>query len=341
MTPAWARSLWLAGAALLVACSSSGGSEATTTSIAPLFPPPTEAVSTTSNREVTTQGSTTSIATTPTSASANLPTTIAPIDPALLIAVDAAAKPLPAAGDELATQYHGFVGDPLATLQNWLIMPMAVPIGPDVRVLGFERTVGINTTTATYLTGAIEPDATLATIAAVLAPAPTYTVTTSTRTEGTVTIHTLDAQPNTVQGEPPGWSIEASVVDKLGIVRIKRSDYSFDDVVPTFEDLPPQLQSEVVHRDAIAVNSGGVLSSITYEYGVGALGDDPVQRTRLTYDVAEDLSTANANLSRLLTSGWDKSEETDAVYFTSATSTEIWTLDDFGGTTHLIYDTGG
>ena len=160
-------------------------------------------------------------------------------------------------------------------------------------------------------------------------------------TEGTVTIHTLDAQPNTVQGEPPGWSIEASVVDKLGIVRIKRSDYSFDDVVPTFEDLPPQLQSEVVHRDAIAVNSGGVLSSITYEYGVGALGDDPVQRTRLTYDVAVDLSTANANLSRLLTSGWDKSEETDAVYFTSATSTEIWTLDDFGGTTHLIYDTGG
>lgn len=294
----------------------------------------------TSTSSIVPEASTTPIPTAPDSVVTSLPTTIAPADPSLFIPIDIGGKPFPGPADELAAQYHGFTGDPLATLQGWLIAPMAVPIGPDVRLLGFERTIGINTTTATYLTGAIEPDAALTAIAAVLAPATTYTVTTSTRTEGTITVHSMDAQPNTVQGEPPGWSVEASVVDQLGIVRIKRSDYSFDDVVATFQDLPPQLQSAVVRQDAIAVNAGGTLSSITYEYGVAGLGDDPMQRTRLTYEFDDDLPTATANLSRLLTIGWDKNEETDAVYFTSATSAEVWTLDDFGGITHLTYDTG-
>jgi hypothetical protein len=271
---------------------------------------------------------------------AGSPTTAVPIDPAVLIQIDLGNKPLPAPGDELADQYQGYPGDPNATLMAWSIMPMAVPSGPDVRLLGFERTVGINSTTATFLTGAVDPDAALSTIAAVLAPSPTYTTTTSTRSEGTVTIHTLDAQPTTVQGEPPGWSLEASIVDQLSIVRITRRDYAFDQVVATYDDLPTQLQALVTNQDAIAVNAGGVMASIAYEYGVGSLGDQPVHRTRLTYEFKDDFATATTNLSRLLSVGWDKNEQTDAVYFTSATSPEVWTLDDFGGTTHLTYDTG-
>ena len=263
-----------------------------------------------------------------------------PIDPTLLIPIAIGNKPFPAPADDLAVEHHGFTGDPNAWLAAWLVTPMAVPSGPDVRLLGFERTVGINTTTATYLTGAIDPEAALATIEAQLAPSPTYTVTPSTRTEGTVTIHGFDAQPTTVQGEPPGWQVEASVVDQLGIVHIKRSDYSFDKVVPTFSDLPATLQPAVLNQDAIAVNVGGVLSSIAYEGGVSSLGDSPVNRTRLGYDIANDLSTATADLSALLTTGWNVDEQTDAVYFTSTTTSEVWTLDDFGGTTHLTYDTG-
>jgi hypothetical protein len=268
------------------------------------------------------------------------PSTLVPIDPAVLIPVDAANKAMPAPGDDLADEYHGYPGDPNATLMNWMVTPMAVPSGPDVRLLGFERNVGINSTTATYLTGPIDPDATLASIAAVLAPAPTYTTTASTRTDGTVTIHVLDAQPTTVQGNPPGWSLEASAIDRLGVLRIKRSDYAFADVIPTFDDLPAQLQSQVVNQDAIAVTAGGTLSSISYEYGVTGLSQQPVHRTRLTYAFKVDFPTATANLERLLSVGWEENEQTEAVYFTSTTSTEVWTLDDFGGTTHLTYDTG-
>ncbi len=96
----------------------------------------------------------------------------------------------------------------------------------------------------------------------------------------------------------------------------------------------------MLNQDAIAVNIGGVLSSIAYEYGVGSLGDSPARRTRLGYDIATDFPTATANLTRLLTTGWNIDEQTDAVYFTSTTTSEVWTLDDFGGTTHLTYDTG-
>jgi hypothetical protein len=338
MTPAWARSLLLAGSVGLVACSSSGStSEPDATQILIASTTIDPAPSTTS---VAADASTTSMTITPTSTPTGVSTTAVAVDPSLFTLVDLGAAALPAPGDELAVQYHGFTGDPLATLQGWLITPMAVPSGADVRLLGFERTIGINTTTATYLIGAVDPEAALAAIAAVLAPAETYTLTPSTRTEGTVTIHSLDAQPNTVQGDPPGWSVEASVVDQLGIVRFKRSDYSFDDVVATFQDLPSQLQDEVVHQDAIAVNAGGFMSSASYEYGVAGLGEPVAQRTRLTYEFTDDLATATENLARLLSVGWDKSEETDAVYFTSTTSEEVWTLDDFGGTTHLTYDTG-
>jgi hypothetical protein len=240
----------------------------------------------------------------------------------------------------LATEHHGYTGDPNAVLAVWSITPMAVPSGPDVRLLGFERTIGINSTTATFLTGAIDPDAALATIEAALAPSPTYSVTRSTRTEGTVTIHVFDAQPTTVQGKPPGWQVETSAVDQLGIVRIKRSDYSFDKVVPTFSDLPAPMQTNVLNQDAIAVNIGGVLASISYEYGVSSLSETPAHRTRLGYDIAADFPTATTDLTALLTTGWDVSEQTDAVYFTSTTTAEVWTLDDFGGSTHLTYDTG-
>lgn len=337
MTPAWARSLLLAGSVVLVACSGSSGSGSTVAT--------TEAAAGTTTAEVpptssNVAGSTTTSLTEPTSVAEGFSTTVPPLDPSLFTLVDIDADPLPAPGDELAEQYHGFTGDPIATLQLWLIAPMAVPVVPDARVLGFERTIGINTTTATYLVGAIDPDATLTAFANVLAPATTYTVTPSTHTEGTITIHAFDAQPNTVQGDPPGWSVEASVVDRLGVVRIKRSDYSFDDVVATFQDLPAQLQSAVVHQDAIAVNAGGILSSVTYEYGASGLGEPAAQRTRMTYEFDDDLATATENLSRLLSTGWDKNEGTGAVYFTSPTSTEVWTLDEFGGTTHLTYDTG-
>lgn len=268
------------------------------------------------------------------------PVTVAPIDPSLLIPLAVGNKQFPAPADELATEHHGFTGDPNATLQAWLITPMAVPSGPDVRLLGFERTIGISSTTATFLTGQIEPEAALAVIAAALAPSSTYTVTPSTRTVGTVTIRGFDAQPITVQGDPPGWSVEASSVDQLGIVRITRNDYTFDKVVPTFSDLPAELQSVVANPDAIAVNIGGVLSSITYEDGVASLGDSPMRRTRLSYDIAKDLPTATADLSTLLSSGWETNDQVDSVFFTSTTTSEVWTLDDSGGTTHLTYDTG-
>ena len=165
-----------------------------------------------------------------------------PVDPSVLVPVALGNKPFAADGDTLVSQHNGYTGDPNAILQTWLVAPMAVPSGPDVRLLGFERTVGINSTTAMFLTGAIDPEAVLANLQATLAPSPTYTVTPTTRTEGTITIHGFDAKPTTVQGDPPGWTVEASAVDQLGIVRIKRSDYTFDKVVPTFDDLPTELQ---------------------------------------------------------------------------------------------------
>ena len=168
------------------------------------------------------------------------------MDPSVLIPVAIGSKPFPADGDELVIQHRGYTGDPNATLQAWLITPMAVPSGPDVRLLGFERTVGISSTTATFLTGGIDPETALAAIEAALAPSATYTVTTTSRVDGTVTIRGFDAEPNTVQGDPPGWSVEASAVDQLGIVHIKRIDYAFAKVVPTFSDLPPVLQTSVV-----------------------------------------------------------------------------------------------
>ena len=334
MTRARARSLWLAWPALVAACSGSPGGQANTSSSSP----PTILVQVTST--TTTVAETIPASTTPSSTVAP-PVTVAPIDPSLLIPLAVGNKQFPAPADELAAEHHGFTGDPNATLQTWLITPMAVPSGPDVRLLGFERTIGISSTTATFLTGSIDPEAALTVIAAALAPDTTYTVTPSTRTVGTVTIRGFDAQPITVQGDPPGWSVEASSVDQLGIVRITRNDYTFDKVVPTFSDLPAELQSAVANQDAIAVNIGGVLSSITYEDGVGSLGDAPMRRTRLSYDIANDFPTATADLSKLLSSGWETNEQTDSVFFTSTTTSEVWTLDDFGGTTHLTYDTGG
>ncbi|MDP9463434.1 MAG: hypothetical protein M3P52_02325 [Actinomycetota bacterium] len=327
MTRARARSLWLAGPALLAACSSSPSTQAPTT---------TPIVDTTASP---TPVATTSISVPP-STTLPPPTTLVPVDPSVLIPVAVGNKPFPADADDLATEHHGYTGDPNATLQTWLITPMAVPSGPDVRLLGFERTVGISSTTAVFLTGTIDPETTLTSIEAALAPSPTYIVTPTTRTDGTVTIHGFDAQPTTVQGDPPGWSVEASAVAQLGIVRIKRSDYAFDKVVPTFSDLPATLQPSVLNQDAIAVTVGGVLTSIAYEYGTRSLGDSPAHRTRLSYDIANDFATATAGLAALLTTGWDRSEQADALFFTSTTTSEVWTVDEFGGTTHLTYDTG-
>ena len=267
-------------------------------------------------------------------------TTLVPVDPTILIPVALGNQPFPANADALAAEHRGYTGDPNATLQQWLITPMAVPSGPDVRLLGFERTVGINTTTATFLTGAIDPDTVLTTIQAALAPSPTYVVAPSTRTEGTVTIHGFDAQPTTVQGEPPGWTVEASDVDQLGIVRIKRSDYSFDKVVPTFSDMPTALQAAVLNQDAIAVTVGGTLTGIAYEYGVEAIGESPRHRTRLSYDISHDFAAATTDLKARLTTGWTISEQPEALNFTSTTTSEVWTLDEIGGSTHLTYDTG-
>ena len=263
-----------------------------------------------------------------------------PVDPTQLIPVALGNKPFPADADELATEHNGYTGDPNAVLQTWLVMPMAVPSGPDVRLLGFERIVGISSTTATFLTGAIDPEVALANIQAALAPSPTYTVTPSTRLEGTVTIHGFDAQPTTVQGDPPGWSVEASAVDQLGIIKFKRSDYAFANVVPTFNDLPSALQTAVLNQDAIAVHIGGALRSIAYEYGVDALGNSPAHRTQLNYNIPDDFTTAIDKLAGLLTTGWEASDGLDAHYFTSTTTSEVWTVDDIGGFTHLTYDTG-
>jgi hypothetical protein len=330
MTRARARSLWLAGPALLAACSSS---------------PSTHAAATTTTTPVETAiAATTPAATTTTSAppssSAAPASTIVAVDPTVLIPIAIGNKPFPANADEIATEHRGYTGDPNAILQAWLITPMAVPSGPDVRLLGFERTIGINSTTAVFLTGPIDPEATLTSIEAALAPSPPYAVTTSTRIDGTVTIHGFDAQPTNVQGSPPGWTVEASVVDQLGTVRIKRSDYAFAKVVPTFSDLPPVMQTNVVNQDAIAVSIGGVLASIAYEYGTNALGDPPTHRTQLGYDITGDLATATAALKTHLTVGWTVDEQADAVYFTSTTTAEVWTLDDADGSTHLTYDTG-
>lgn len=340
MTRASARLLWLAGPVVMVAaCSSSpsttgpsattvvtsdtvaassAAAAATTASTQPETPPPTEPATSTSPPA----------------------STLVPVDPSVLIPIGIDNEAFPADGDALVTEHDGYTGDPNAILQEWLITPIAVPSGPDVRLLGFERTVGINSTTATFLTGAIDPAVALINIEAVLAPSPTYTITPSTRTAGTLTIHGFDAQPTTVQGDPPGWSVEASAVDQLGIIRIKRIDYSFAKVVPTFSDLPPALQTSVLNSDAIAVNVGGLLSSIAYDYGVDSLADSPAHRTRLSYDIDHDFETASRDLAALLTSGWDKGEQSDVLYFTSTTSSEVWILDEIGGATHLTYDTG-
>ena len=334
MTRAGARSLWLAWPALIAACSSSPSTGATTASTSATTSVVEAAAPTASSSSTSPPAETTPA---PTLAP---PSTITPIDPTLLIPLPIGNKAFPAPADELATEHHGFTGDPNATLQVWSITPMVVPSGPDVRLLGFARTIGINSTTATFLTGPIDPEAVLTTIATALAPTSTYNLTRSTKTTGSVTIHRFDAQPTTVQGTPPGWSVEASSVDQLGIVGITRHDYTFDKVVPTFNELPSQLQPQVVNQDAIAVTIGGALSSINYEYGVTALGDVPAHRTRLAYDIASDFPTATTNLAGRLTTGWTESDESDAVTFTSTTTTEVWTLDDFGGTTHLTYDTG-
>lgn len=330
MTRARARSLWLAAPALIAACSSSPSAESPSsgaaTSVADSAAPTSTVVASTSVA--------------PPSSTLPPATTLVPVDTTLLIPIALGNKPFPADADELATLHRGYTGDPNAILQNWLITPMAVPSGPDVRLLGFERTVGISSTGATFLTGALDPQSALANFEAALAPAPTYTVTRSTRTEGTVTIYGFDAQPTTVQGDPPGWSVEASAVDQLGIVSIKRSDYAFEKVAPAFADLPSTLQSAMLNQDAIAVNVGGLLTSITYESGVDSLGDTPSQRTQLSYDIANDFTTASAGLQALLTTGWDISGQSDATLFTSTSTSEVWTLGQFGGTTHLTYDTG-
>jgi hypothetical protein len=321
--------LWLAGPALLAACSTSPNTESPGTAATP--------IETTRASTTTAEPATTSAA----PASTISPDgTIVPVDPSVLIPVAIGNEPFPADADELATEHGGYAGDPNAILQAWLITPMAVPSGPDVRLLGFERTIGINTTTAVFLTGAIDPEATLNRIEAALAPSPPYAVSPSTRTDGTVTIHGFDAQPTDVRGDPPGWTVEASVIDQLGIVRIKRSDYTFAKVVPTFSDLPPVMQRNVGNEDAIAVSVGGVLASIAYEYGTNTLGDPPIHRVQLGYDIATDLAKATADLTARLTVGWDVNEDSEAVYFTSTTTPEVWTLDDFSGATYLTYDTG-
>jgi hypothetical protein len=331
MTPARARSLWLAASALLVSCSSSPNTQPSSPQSSPLV---TEPIA------VTPVVGTVAPTSAPTSSVVEPASTFVPVDPSILIPIALGNKPFPADADALASEHNGYRGDPNAYLQQWLITPMAVPSGPDVRLLGFERTVGINTTTATFLTGAIDPQTALTTIQTALAPSPTYVVTPSTRTEGTVTIFGFDATPTTVQGEPPGWTVEASAVDQLGIVRIKRSDYTFDKVVPSFEDMPTALQAEVLNQDAIAVTVGGSLTGIAYEYGVEALGESPRHRTRLTYSIIHDFAAATADLKARLTTGWTTSEQPDALNFTSTTTSEVWTLDEIGGATHLTYDTG-
>jgi hypothetical protein len=336
MTRARARSLWLAAPVLVAACSSPASTQPSTA--ASTLPIPETIAPAATIESLLPTPAPSSPAPTTTLAPA---TTLVPIDPSVLIPLAIGNKAFPADADALASEHQGYTGDPNATLQTWLVTPMAVPSGPDVRLLGFERTVGINTTTATFLTGAIEPQATVAAIESALAPSGVYTVTPTTRTDGPVTFHGFDAQPTTVQGDPPGWSVEAaSTVDQLGVVRIKRSDYSFAKVVPTFDDLPSTVQPQVLNQDAIAVNIGGVLTSITYDYGVASLGDKPAHRTRLTYDIANDFAKATTDLSALLTTGWNQDEQQDALYFTSTTTAEVWTLDEIGGSTHLTYDTG-
>jgi hypothetical protein len=332
MIRASARWAWLAALVLLTSCSDSAAPQAATT------PADTTAAPVVTTAPVPETAETTTAATTSTAAPPAV--TLEPVDPALLIPLAVGNGPFPADADQLATERNGYAGDPNAPLQLWSVTPMAVPAGPDVRLLGFERTVGINTTTAVFLTGPIDADAALKTIELALAPAPTYAVTPSTRTEGTVTIHGFDAQPTNVQGDPPGWTVEVSVVDQLGVIRVKRSDYAFAKVVPTFSDIPEVLRPSVVQQDAIAVAVGGVLSSVSYENGVTSVSGEPIHRARLGYDLRKDLASASAALTTYLTVGWDVSESAGAVYFTSTTTSEVWTLDNFGGTTHLTYDTG-
>jgi hypothetical protein len=340
------RSSWLVAAALAAAlvagCSSSGASSATTPSSSADVPASVASVAPTA---VTAAAPTTpepnSAPAAATALSLAVPTvTLVPIDPSVLIPVAVGNKPFPGDADKIATEHQGFSGDANAPLQAWSIIPMAVPSGPDVRLLGFERQVGISSTTALFLTGAIDPDAALAAIQAALAPSPTYAVTPTMRTDGSATIHGFDAQPTDVRGDPPGWTVEASSADQLGLIRIKRSDYTFAKAIPAFADLPQQLQAVVVNPDAIAVSVGGTLASIAYEFGKTSLADPPVHRTRLGYDIANDFTTATADLQGRLTVGWEKSEHDNGVYFTSTAGTEVWTLDNFGGDTHLTYDTG-
>ena len=249
MTRARARPLWLAGPALLAACSSS---------------PSASRLRRRRRRRSQTSPTTTTDADGGVDQRRTFarpsqpPTTLVPVDPTQLIPVALGNKALPADADELATLHQGYTGDPNATLQTWLITPMAVPIGPDIRLLGFERTVGISSTTATFLTGAIEPVDALANLQAALAPSPTYTVTPSTRQKARSPSVASTPNRRRCRASLPGWTVEASAVDQLGIVRIKRSDYSFDKVVPTFADLPTSLQTAGPHLRRHRRDVGGV-----------------------------------------------------------------------------------
>jgi hypothetical protein len=310
-----ARTRWwlLVTVLAAAACSSPSAQPPLATAPVETTPPPT-----TSPAPATVES------TSPTSTSILPPAvTLVPVDPAVLTPLAVGNEPFPATADELVTERNGYTGDPNAVLQQWSITPMAVPSGPDVRLLGFERTVGINTTTAVFLTGPLDADASLAAIQSLLAPAATYAVTPSTRTEGTATIHGFDAQPTTVQGEPPGWTVEVGLVDQLGVVRVKRSDYTFAKTAPSFADLPETLRP-----------------TVAYENGVTTFGGPLIHRTRLGYELKADRAGAQAALAKYLTTGWDVREEAGALYFTSATTSEVWTLDSFGGATRLTYDTG-
>ena len=94
-------------------------------------------------------------------------------------------------------------------------------------------------------------------------------------------------------------------------------------------------QQEVITKDNVSVKVDGIVFIQVMDAASAAYRVD-----NLTYAISHDFAAATTDLKARLTTGWTISEQPDALNFASTTTSEVWTLDEIGGSTHLTYDTG-